>query len=152
MTLKIICIGKKHDVMYEQAIAHFEKRLSQWQKSEWLILAPSGDEGDTARIDESERIIDKLNKDDFVILFDETGKNSSSPELAGYIEKAQNSSKQLVCIIGGAYGVSVQLKARADTVISYGQAVFPHQLVRVMLLEQLYRAYSINAGSSYHHL
>ena len=150
--IKIICVGKKHEAIYEHAIAHFEKRLFQWQKVEWLILSPSGSDGNDARTDESSRITNKLSKDDFVILLDETGKNITSPELAGYNEKAQNSSKQIVCIIGGAYGVDTQLRTRADEIVAFGQVVFPHQLIRVMLLEQLYRAYSINAGSGYHHV
>lgn len=149
--IKIICIGKKHDAIYEHALAHFEKRLSQWQKVDWLILAPSGDSGNTAKDEESKRLLEKTNANDYVVVLDETGKNITSPGLAGYIEKAQNSSRQIVCIIGGSYGVSAQLKARADEVIAFGQAVFPHQLIRVMLLEQLYRAYSINSGSGYHH-
>lgn len=149
--LKIICIGKKHESMYAQAIAHFEKRLSQWHKVNWLILPQSGSEYVQAREDESTRILGKLSPQDFVVLLDETGMNVTSPQLAEHIEKAHNSSKQIICIIGGAYGVNEQLKKRADACVAFGQAVFPHQLVRVMLLEQVYRAYSINAGSSYHH-
>jgi 23S rRNA (pseudouridine1915-N3)-methyltransferase len=149
--IKIICIGKKHDQIYEPALTHFEKRLGQRQKVEWLILSPSGDSGNTARDEESNRLLDKINPGDYVILLDETGKNSTSPELASYIEKAQNNSRQIVCLIGGAYGVNAGLKARVDEIIAFGQVVFPHQLIRVMLLEQLYRAYSINNGSGYHH-
>ena len=150
--IKIICIGKKHETMYEPAIAHFEKRLNQWQKVEWIILPQSGHAEELARNDESARILSKISSGDSVILLDETGNNITSPALAGLVEKANNSARQIVCVIGGAYGVDARLKTRADAVVALGQAVFPHQLVRVMLLEQLYRACSINAGSSYHHL
>ncbi|MCA9347481.1 23S rRNA (pseudouridine(1915)-N(3))-methyltransferase RlmH [Candidatus Saccharibacteria bacterium] len=72
--------------------------------------------------------------------------------MAKELEKAQNQSKNIVFVIGGAYGVDEHIKSRANLNISFGRAVFPHQLVRVMLLEQLYRAHSILAGSGYHHV
>jgi 23S rRNA (pseudouridine1915-N3)-methyltransferase len=150
--IKIICIGKKHEAIYMDAVKYFEHRLSQWQKVEWIILAPSGEKHDKARIDESNRIINRLPEDGLIVLLDEAGTSLTSPDLANYIEQAQNSSKTITYIIGGAYGVSDDLRTSIDTIIAFGKAVFPHQLVRVMLLEQLYRAYSINAGSNYHHL
>lgn len=149
--IKIICIGKKHDALFAGAIEHYQERLSKWHKLEWLILPPSGSAEVAARDEESSRIISKITTHDFVILLDETGKNITSPELAQYIEIAQNSSKQIVLIIGGAYGVNAAVKDRANNTIAFGQSVFPHQLVRLMLVEQLYRACSINAGSQYHH-
>jgi 23S rRNA (pseudouridine1915-N3)-methyltransferase len=138
--------------MFEQAITHYEKRLSQWQRIEWLIMPASGIEGESARDEESGRILDRISSRDFVILLDEKGKNISAPEIAHVIEQCQNTSKQIICIIGGAYGVNDLVKVRANETHAFGSVVFPHQLMRIVLLEQLYRAYSINAGSGYHHL
>ena len=152
LMIKISAVGKKHEAMYEMALTHFEKRLSQWQRIEWIILPPSGNGTDQARSEESSHILHRLNSKDFVILLDEQGQQVTSPQVADHIEKAQVISRQIVCVIGGAFGVDEQLKARADVVVSFGKVVFPHQLIRVMLTEQLYRAYSILAGSGYHHL
>jgi 23S rRNA (pseudouridine1915-N3)-methyltransferase len=148
---KIICVGKKHEQIYRGAIEHFEGRIKPYTKLEWNILPSSSFEGDMARTDESARILSGLVKNDFVVLLDETGTNASSPDIAAQIEKAQNSSRRVVFVIGGAYGVDKQLKTRADFCLAFGKAVFPHQLMRVMLLEQIYRAHSILAGSKYHH-
>jgi 23S rRNA (pseudouridine1915-N3)-methyltransferase len=148
----IICVGKKHEDIYKSAALHFEGRVKPYTKLEWKILAASAHEQSLARSDESTRILAGIGKNDFVILLDETGVNATSPELAAQIEKAQNSSRNVVFVVGGAYGVDVQLKARADFVLAFGKAVFPHQLMRVMLLEQIYRAHSILAGSKYHHI
>ena len=150
--IRIVVVGKKHETMYLDAINHFEKRLKPWQKIEWLIIPPSGKNHELARTEESTMITAKLGSDDFVVLLDEEGEPLSSPEIAKELEKAQNQSKNIVFVIGGAYGVDEHIKSRANLNISFGRAVFPHQLVRVMLLEQLYRAHSIMAGSGYHHV
>jgi 23S rRNA (pseudouridine1915-N3)-methyltransferase len=149
--IKIICVGKKHDSIYADAIAHFEKRLGVYTKFAWTLLPHSSLEGNTARDEESIRIIQKLSQDDYVILLDETGELITSADLASHIERAQNSSRTITCIIGGAYGVSEELKNRADLKVAFGRVVFPHQLMRVLVLEQLYRSHSILAGSKYHH-
>jgi len=148
---KIICIGKKHEVMYEDAIKHFESRLKQFTKLTWLLLPHSSLEGLAARKEESSRIIGSIKQNDFVILLDEAGEIASSPELASLIDRAQCSSQDICIVIGGAYGVDESLLARANVVVAFGRAVFPHQLIRVMITEQLYRAFSILAGSGYHH-
>ncbi len=142
----IISVGKKHDVLLADAIAHYEGRLKHYCKLSWLLIPSS------SAIEETAAILHKLNNDDVVILLDETGKSIANQQLADMIDSAQNQSvKRLVFIIGGAYGVTEELKERANQVISLSSLIFPHQLVRLILLEQLYRSYSILAGSSYHH-
>jgi len=150
--ITVICLGKKHESMYEQAIAHFEGRLKPYTKLALVLLPHSSLENLEARAEESARIIARISTDEYVVLLDELGQNLTSPELAQKIELAQNSSKNMTFIIGGAYGVDDSIKNRADSIVAFGKAVFPHQLMRVMLLEQVYRAYSILAGSKYHHL
>lgn len=149
--IKILCVGKKHDAIYKDAVAHFEKRLGMYTKFEWVLLPHSSLEGAIARDEESMRIIQKLSQDDYVVLLDETGDLKTSSDLANHIERAQNSARTIICIIGGAYGVNDELKNRANLKVAFGRVVFPHQLMRVLVLEQLYRGHSILAGSGYHH-
>lgn len=91
----------------------------------------------------------RLTSDDFVILLDERGKNLSSPELSDLI--TEHTDKHIVFIIGGAYGVTSDLRQKSNIVWSLSNLVFPHQLVRLILAEQLYRAQEIHRGSHYHH-
>lgn len=149
--IKIICVGKKHESMYATAIAHFEERLKHYTKLSWLILPHSSSDGDLAKKEESRKILDSIKPSEFVILLDEKGSNLTTPELATIIDRSQYSSQDICIVIGGAYGVDDIVSTRANCTVSYGKAVFPHQLVRLMVTEQLYRAYSILAGSSYHH-
>ncbi len=149
--IKIICIGKKHEAIYEPAIAHFEARLKHHTKLVWSILPHSAHDGELARKEESKNILAVVKPSEFVILLDEKGTSSTTPELASIIDRSQYSSQDICIVIGGAYGVDETVSSRANCTISYGKAVFPHQLIRLMVAEQLYRAYSILAGSSYHH-
>jgi 23S rRNA (pseudouridine1915-N3)-methyltransferase len=149
--IRVICVGKKHESMYEQAIAHFEERLKHYTKLSWLILPHSPGEGNLAKKEESKKILDSIKSSEFVILLDEKGSNLTTPELATIIDRSQYSSQDICIVIGGAYGVDDTVSSRANSTLSYGKAVFPHQLIRLMVTEQLYRAYSILAGSSYHH-
>ena len=93
----------------------------------------------------------RLQDDDFVVLLDERGTLLDSPALSGAILGQLDLSRSVVCIIGGAYGVSDALTTRADLVWSLSPLVFPHQLVRLLLAEQLYRAQEIAGGRPYHH-
>jgi 23S rRNA (pseudouridine1915-N3)-methyltransferase len=108
-------------------------------------------DGNDARKEESSRILSACKAGEYVLLLDETGAALGSPDIASHIGRAQYSSQDICIVIGGAYGVDQSVKDRAQCVISFGKAVFPHQLMRVMVLEQLYRAYSILAGGKYHH-
>ena len=147
----IICIGKKHEAIYRSSIEHFEGRLKHFTKVSWTLLPHSSLSEIEARKEESVRILDAIKSNDYVILLDEKGASVSSPELSDIIDKAQCSSHDICIVIGGAYGVDKSVCQRANYAVSFGKAVFPHQLMRVMVLEQLYRAHSILAGSKYHH-
>ena len=149
--IKIIAVGKKHEPWVTEGIERYEKRLKKPWDAEWVLLPHSSLEGDRAREDESERILMRVKPDDFVILLDERGKMLDSPALSRTIQAQLNVSKPVVCIIGGAYGVNDALSDRADLVWSLSPLVFPHQLVRLILAEQLYRAQEITAGRPYHH-
>ena len=101
---------------------------------------------------EGELVTGFLQKDDYLVLLDEQGRQLSSPELANFIQlRANESAKTIVFLIGGAFGVSDEVKKRANYQWSLSKLVFPHQLVRLMLAEQLYRACTIIRNEKYHH-
>ncbi len=148
--ITIIAIGKKHEPWLVEGINRYQKRLSAPFNLSWTLLANSPQKGTVAVKNESDDILNKLKSGDFVILLDERGKMFDSPTLAKKLTIPLEQSKNVVIIIGGAYGVSLELQTRADLVWSLSPLVFPHQLVRLMLIEQLYRAQTIHAGLPYH--
>ncbi len=148
MSVRILAVGKKHESWVSDGIGRYEKRLD----AAWQLLPHSSREGDTARAEESDRLLGKLDRDAFVVLLDERGRNVDSPSLARTLQGAFDSGKTVTVIIGGAYGVDDRVRSRADFVWSLSQLVFPHQLVRLMLVEQLYRSQEISANRSYHHV
>ncbi len=149
MKITILTIGKKNEPWIQPGVFRFLERLRPPFAAEMIILPHSSFEGGRARQEESERISSRLRSDDFVILLDERGKNLSSPELSDLISNSIN--KHIVFIIGGAYGVTDEMRQRANIIWSLSKLVFPHQLVRLILAEQLYRAQEIAKGSRYHH-
>lgn len=146
LKILILSVGKKHDAELVGAIEHYEKRLTHYAKVEWQFVPSSSVD------QESSEILAKLKPTDRVVLLDETGDKINNTGLAELIEKTQNQAvSRLALVIGGAYGVNNEVKARADNVLSLSGLVFPHQLVRLILVEQLYRSYSILSGGKYHH-
>lgn len=150
MSIRIIAIGKKHESWILEGLERYQKRLKKPYDIEWVLLPHSSLEGISARQEESERIVSKIDASAHIILLDEIGKNITSPELAGMLER-QFAHKPITVIIGGAYGVTPELQQRADFIWSLSRLVFPHQLVRLLLIEQLYRAQEIQTGGKYHH-
>ena len=151
MSIRIIAVGKKHESWVVDGIERYQKRLKQPFLLEWILLPHSAREGSQARREESERIRARLHDTDYVVLLDETGSNVDTPTLSTLLSSQFNNSKQVVMVIGGAYGVDTTLHARANMTWSLSRLVFPHQLVRLILTEQLYRAQEIAAGNPYHH-
>ena len=151
MLIRIIAIGKKHESWVADGIERYQKRLRQPFAVEWVLLPHSSLEGDRARQEESERILSRLGTDDSVVLLDERGKALDSPQLSSLLTENFNQSRTVVLVIGGAYGVDATVHHRANTVWSLSPLVFPHQLVRLILAEQIYRAQQISLGGSYHH-
>jgi len=148
--ITVVAIGKKHENWLVEGIERYEKRLKAPFNTKWIFLRSSSQKGPIASKEESESIINKLKPDDFVILLDERGKMFDSPGLSKVLTTALEQSKNVVIIIGGAYGVSEELQKRANIVWSLSPLVFPHQLVRLILVEQLYRAQTIRNGQPYH--
>nr|WP_176387048.1 23S rRNA (pseudouridine(1915)-N(3))-methyltransferase RlmH [Leucobacter sp. 7(1)]SJN08347.1 LSU m3Psi1915 methyltransferase RlmH \ len=152
MSVKVLAVGKKHEKWVADGITRYEQRLRKPFDLSWQLLPHSSREGDAARSEESERILAKLDRDTFVVVLDERGRNVDSPELAKRLRGALEASRPVTIVIGGAYGVTDQVRQRADFVWSLSALVFPHQLVRLILTEQVYRAQEIVAGRGYHHV
>lgn len=148
----MLAIGKKHEAWVADGIARYEKRLRKPFDANWQLLPHSAREGEAARAEESDRILAKVDSGAFLVLLDERGKNVDSPALAATLQGAFDSGRHVAVVIGGAYGVDDRVRQRADFVWSLSKLVFPHQLVRLILAEQLYRAQEIAAGRPYHHV
>ena len=159
LKINVICIGKIKEKYFTDAIAEYAKRLTAFCRFNIIELAEERIKSNTpnaAQIDEvisaeGRRILQKTSPSDHVIALCIEGKLVSSEELAGVLDSAAVSGKSTVdFIIGGSYGIDAELKRRCRERISFSDMTFPHTLMRVMMTEQLYRAFSINAGSEYH--
>lgn len=146
MKILIISPGKGHDSTVEEGIAEYGKRLPQKFTLEWTFPKPE------SLVVEGAAILKLLKEGDYVVLLDERGKDIDTPAFAQLLDKQlQSGVKRLVFIIGGAFGVSEEVKSKAKQTIKLSSLVFPHMLVRLILTEQLYRASSILDGGKYHH-
>lgn len=155
MKVEVLAIGKNHDPKLATAIDDYSQRLNHYVGFSWKILdakTSSSASPEYLKKIESELLVSNIDQTDKVILLDETGQQLSSLELADRLQSFMNQSvKKIVFVIGGAYGVSDEIIQRSDLVLSLSKLVFPHQLVRLILAEQLYRAHTILAGEKYHH-
>ncbi len=157
VTINIICVGKLKESYWRAAVEEYSKRLKPLCKLNILELPEErvGDNPSAAEISrtinvESDRILSKLGKGDYTVAMCVEGRNISSEELSQRLEDVCLTHSTINWIIGGSWGLSDSLKARADFKLSIGKMTFPHQLCRVMLLEQLYRAFQIAKGTKYH--
>ena len=149
--IRVIAVGKKHELWVAQGTERYQKRLRKPFDMEWVLLPHSSKTGLEARQNESEAILSRLGKDEYVVLLDEKGELLDSPSLSKKIIAPLERSQTVTIIIGGAYGVDSSVHQRADLVWSLSSLVFPHQLVRLILTEQIYRAQEIVHGHPYHH-
>jgi 23S rRNA (pseudouridine1915-N3)-methyltransferase len=156
MKLSIWSVGKQHESFVKEGIDMFTRRITNYYSVGWNIIAPPKNaasfDSDLLKNKEGEIILSQLTKDDFFILLDERGKSFTNEQLATFIEqRAIESVKNIVFLIGGAYGVSEHVMQRANLKWSLSPLVFPHQLVRLILAEQIYRACTIIRNEKYHH-
>lgn len=151
MSIRVLAIGKKHEPWVEDGIERYSRRLRKPFDIEWVLLPHSSREGLTARLEESGRILARLASDDYVMVLDERGEQLDSPSFSRLLTNGFERRGNVTIVIGGAYGVDDELRGRAHTIVSLSPMVFPHQLVRLILAEQLYRAQSIKDGIPYHH-
>ncbi len=156
MKIHLWSIGKNHEPYIKPGVQEFTTRIAKYYPVQWNIIPLPKNAGMMSEMDlkrkEGEIILDWLGKDDYLVALDERGKQMSSEELAGFIQKRSNeSNKNLVFLIGGAFGLDEAVLKRANYTWSLSRLVFPHQLVRLILAEQLYRACSILKNEKYHH-
>lgn len=146
MKLLFIAVGKKHDELVENGVAEFTSRIAHYAPVEWKIIPNSNSK------EEGERILKGVDSSDILVALDEKGKSLTTLALAGYIEKKMSAGvKRLVFVIGGAYGLDQSVRDRAQIIWSLSPLTFPHQLVRLILSEQIYRAFTVIKGEKYHH-
>ena len=156
MKISFWSIGKANETYVKEGVEEFTRRISRYYKVEWSIIPVPKNAGMLSEMDlkkkEGETILEWLNKDDYLVALDERGKQLSSEELAGFIQaRANESVKHIVFLIGGAFGIDDAVMKRADFTWSLSPLVFPHQLVRLILAEQVYRACTILKNEKYHH-
>lgn len=158
MRITIICVGKIKEKFYRDAIEEYAKRLSKYCKFEMIEVADektpdkaSALEEEQIKEKEAQRILAKLKPDSYVCTLEIAGKELSSVELAEWIEKSAVSGRsQISFVIGGSLGLHASVLSRSDFALSFSQMTFPHQLMRVILSEQIYRAFRIINNEPYH--
>lgn len=156
MKISFWSVGKAHEPYVMQGVEEFTKRINHYFKTEWKIIPSPKNAGMLSetelKIKEGAIVLQSISKEDYLIVLDENGKQFTSEGLANFIQaRANESSKHLVFLIGGAFGVDKAVLQRANFQWSLSQLVFPHQLVRLILSEQVYRACSIIKNEKYHH-
>ena len=146
--MKIICVGKIKEKFFVSAIEEYSKRISKYTK---LDIIEISDEADitVALKKEGEKILSKIKDNDYVVTLEIEGNSLDSVEFAKKIDNNFGSNKNLTFVIGGSYGLDDMVKLRSDYKLSFSKFTFPHQLFRVILLEQIYRAYKINNNENY---
>ena len=157
MKVTLICAGKVKEKFYRDAIKEYEKRLGTYIKlntieiSDEKVKVENDSEIALAMEKEGNNILSKIKDNQYVITLEILGKNLSSEEFASKIDNLMLTGKSDVAlVIGGSYGLSDSVKKRSDFALSFSKMTFPHQMMRVVLLEQVYRAYRIITGASYH--
>ena len=156
MKLQIWAIGKPHETYVAPGVENFSKRLRNYFSATWRIFPPLKNASALSEPDlkkkEADLVLANLGKEDWLVALDEHGKLMDSQKLSVFIQSRANESvKQLVFLIGGAYGLDQTILDRANFSWSLSPLTFPHQLVRLILAEQLYRACTILKNEKYHH-
>ena len=146
--IKLICVGKIKEKFYKEAIKEYEKRLSKYTKLQ--IIEINDEKEDIALKKEAENILKHINDKDFVITLEIEGENLSSLDFAKKIDKTLMINSNITFVIGGSCGLDNIVKKRSNYHLSFSNLTFPHQLFRVMFLEQLYRSFKINNKETYH--
>ena len=158
MKITVICVGKIKEKFYTQAVEEYSKRLSRYCKLDIIELSDEKTPDNASeqmnlaiKSQEGERILANIRQDDYVIALAIEGKMLDSVELSQHMERLGIEGKSsLVFVIGGSLGLSKEVLDRADYKLSFSKMTFPHQLMRVILLEQVYRAYRIMKNEPYH--
>lgn len=159
MDIKIIAVGKIKEKFYKQAIDEYLKRMQTYNKIEIIEVADeqapenlSDKEIEQVKEKEGEKILSKIQDSDYVVTLEIKGKQKDSVEFADFIENEMQEGfgRNLVFVIGGSNGLSKEVSQRSNYKLSFSKMTFPHQLMRVVLIEQIYRGFRIINGHPYH--
>lgn len=146
--IKIICVGKIKEKYFKEAIDEYQKRISKYTKINIIEVADEA-VGDILK-KEANYILKYIDERDYVITLEIEGEILNSIELANKIDKIFITNPNITFIIGGSYGLHKDIKNRSNLALSFSKLTFPHQLFRIILLEQIYRCFKINNNESYH--
>lgn len=152
MNIRLILVGKTTTPFVKEGFDVYVKRLKHYYKFEVLEL-PDGKLKDPEKQKEVEAqtILKSIRPDDFLVILDEKGVNPTSREFAQFLQKKMNAgTKQLVLLVGGAFGFTKEVYDRADFQLSFSKMTFSHEMIRLFIAEQVYRAFTILKGESYH--
>ncbi|MFZ5978288.1 MAG: 23S rRNA (pseudouridine(1915)-N(3))-methyltransferase RlmH [Hydrotalea flava] len=157
MKIQFWSVGKPHETFVQAGIEDFTQRIQNYFSIEWVIIKPVKNAATLSvselKKEEATKLLNILQKDDYLILLDERGQQFTSVALAEFFQQRANAGhKKIIFLIGGAFGVDDVILNRADFVWSLSKLVFPHMLVRLILAEQVYRACTILKNEKYHHL
>ena len=156
MKIKLIAVGKLKEKYLKDAFNEYKKRLSKYgdvvelEVDEYKINEESESNIKIAIEKEGERILSKIKSEDFVLLFDLWGKEVDSLELASIVDRSLTNYSNIDIVIGGSYGLSDEVRKRSNFKLSLSKLTLPHQIVRVIAMEQLYRCFKINNHEKYH--
>ncbi len=156
MTIKLLAIGKTDSTHLQELISEYEQRLKHYIKFELDIIPDIKNVKNLSEVQQKEKegeaILKRLQPTDVLVLLDEHGKQHTSIEFSNYLQKKMNAGiKRMVIVIGGPYGFSEEIYQKAQGKLSLSKMTFSHQMVRLFIVEQIYRAFTILKNEPYHH-
>lgn len=150
MKLSVLSVGKDRSGLFAPGVAEYAQRLQHYVRTELKELSESRASGEKARSEEGEALLAKLTPREALVALDERGKDLTTLEFAQWIGKQQQAGKDLTFVIGGDEGLSEEVRGKASLVLRLSRFTLPHRLARLVLMEQLYRAFTVLKGESYH--
>ena len=150
MRIKVAAIGREKSGIFAPGISEYTNRLSHFAKVQLVELAPSNRSGEEAKEEEADALLGEVGPRDILVVLDERGTQYTSVELSRWLGKQLETGKGLVFCIGGDEGLAERVRQKAGLVWSLSKLTFPHRMARVLLLEQIYRAFTIVKGLPYH--
>ncbi len=149
--IKIVCVGKIKEQYWKDAIEEYQKRLKKYTKLEIIeVMDYALDHIPTILEKERDQMLKYIDNKDYIITMEIDGHELSSPLLSQKLDSILMKNSNIIFIIGGSYGLHEDIKRKSNYALSFSKLTFPHQLFRVLLLEQIYRSYKIKNNESYH--
>ena len=148
--IRIICVGKIKEKYLEDAIKEYEKRISKYTKLEIIEVKDENFDESKTLLKEKESIMKYISDKDYIVTMEIDGNQLDSVSFANKLDSIQSTNSNITFIIGGSYGLHPDIKELSNFKLSFSKMTFPHQLFRVILIEQIYRAFKINNNETYH--